>query len=64
MAASGEAVVDPGWDDGLSLAVDEAVRDEGLQGLGQHLLADAALGLPVQLPWARLSRPGEDGGVP
>jgi hypothetical protein len=42
LAAQGrERVFDARWDDGIDLAMDDAVGFEGLEGLGQHLLADA-----------------------
>ncbi|GAA3007537.1 hypothetical protein GCM10020229_19110 [Kitasatospora albolonga] len=40
VAERGQPVVHPGRDDRVRLALDEAVPLQGLQGLGEHLLAD------------------------
>src|ERR1044072_1181931 len=49
-AEVGEGVVHPRRDHRLGIPVDQAVAFEGLEGLGEHLLADAAPLTPDRAP--------------
>src|SRR3954447_17017685 len=49
-AEVGQRIVDPRWDHRLGIPVDQAVAFEGLEGLREHLLADAATLAPDRAP--------------